>query len=445
MHTSVRLNTPCEFINVTPVNPLISKVQIKVCYVSDEPNRNKSVITKETARKIANTLPGNPIVGYYNKETKDFEEHNRIIEIEDGNFKMADGTRPYGFVDLGAKVWFQKFLDDGQNEREYLMTEGYLWTGQYPEAQRVITQGNNQSMELDPNNIDAHWTKDSNGKYKFFVINEAIISKLCILGEDYEPCFEGASISKFQFSFDDGFKEELFKMISEVKDLLKGGTQISMNDETKILEEGQDENTQFNASENEVNTEDQIEENAGESAGQASEGEATGDGSAEGQTEDNGEVTAEGNPAAEPTVPAYTLEEIPEYVSLQTDFSNLQTKYAELETNYNTLNTEVAQLRSFKFSVERVEKENMIKSFYMLSDEDKADIVNNIDSYSLDEIEAKLSVICVRNKVNFAALEEENKEPMQNLTFNLGAAVIEDNSNTPAWVKAVLDTAKTLK
>ena len=87
----------------------------------------------------------------------------------------------------------------------------------------------------------------------------------------------------------------------------------------------------------------------------------------------------------------------------------------------------------------------MIKSFYMLSDEDKADVVNNIDSYSLDEIEAKLSVICVRNKVNFAALDEENKEPMQNLTFNLGAAVIEDNSNTPAWVKAVLDTAKTLK
>lgn len=445
MHTSVRLNTPCEFINVTPVNPLISKVQIKVCYVSDKPNRNKSVITKETARKIANTLPGNPIVGYYNKETKDFEEHNRIIEIEDGNFKMADGTRPYGFVDLGAKVWFQKFLDDGQNEREYLMTEGYLWTGQYPEAQRVITQGNNQSMELDPNTIDAHWTKDNNGKYKFFVINEAIISKLCILGEDYEPCFEGASISKFQFSFDDGFKEELFKMISEVKDLLKGGTQISMNDETKILEEGQDENTQFSASENEVNTEGQIEENAGESAGQASEGEATGDGSAEGQTEDNGEATAEGNPAAEPTVPAYNLEEIPEYVSLQTDFSNLQTKYAELETNYNTLNAEVEQLRSFKFSAERVEKENMIKSFYMLSDEDKADVVNNIDSYSLDEIEAKLSVICVRNKVNFAALEEENKEPMQNLTFNLGAAAIEDNSNTPAWVKAVLDTAKTLK
>ena len=35
-HTSIKLDTPCEFINVTPVNPLISKCQIKVCYVGDD-------------------------------------------------------------------------------------------------------------------------------------------------------------------------------------------------------------------------------------------------------------------------------------------------------------------------------------------------------------------------------------------------------------------------
>ena len=56
-HTSVKLNTPCEFINITPMNPLISKCQIKVCYVGDEPNRNKSIITKDVAREMANSLP----------------------------------------------------------------------------------------------------------------------------------------------------------------------------------------------------------------------------------------------------------------------------------------------------------------------------------------------------------------------------------------------------
>jgi hypothetical protein len=47
-------------------------------------------------------------------------------------------------------------------EREYLMTEGYLWTGQYPECQRIIDKGNNQSMELDEKSINGSWTKNSN-------------------------------------------------------------------------------------------------------------------------------------------------------------------------------------------------------------------------------------------------------------------------------------------
>lgn len=105
-HTSIKLNTPCEFINITPVNPLISKCQIKVCYVDDKPNRNKSVITKDVATEMANSLPGSPIVGFFNENAEDFEEHNRIIELSNGEFKMRDNTRPYGFVDLGAKVWF---------------------------------------------------------------------------------------------------------------------------------------------------------------------------------------------------------------------------------------------------------------------------------------------------------------------------------------------------
>ena len=76
MNTSIKMNTPCEFINITPINPLISQCQIKVCYVSDKPNRNKSVITKEVGRKLANSLPGSPIVGFYNeeKETNAAEE-----------------------------------------------------------------------------------------------------------------------------------------------------------------------------------------------------------------------------------------------------------------------------------------------------------------------------------------------------------------------------------
>jgi len=109
------------------------------------------------------------------------------------------------------------------------MTEAYIWTGQYPETQRIIEHGNNQSMELDTNTLDAYWTKDDNGKPKFFIINEAIISKLCILGEDCEPCFEGASITNVQFSLEDNFKEELFSMLKKMQEILskdEGGTPV---------------------------------------------------------------------------------------------------------------------------------------------------------------------------------------------------------------------------
>ena len=74
----------------------------------------------------------------------------------------------------------------------------------------------------------------------------------------------------------------------------------------------------------------------------------------------------------------------------------------------------------------------MIKKFYMLSDEDKADVVAKIDEYSLDEIEAKLAVICVRNKVNFAATEEE-EEKEETLTYSLNETGIDQ---APAWIQA---------
>jgi hypothetical protein len=69
MNNSIKLPSPCELINLTPINPLISKCQIKVCYVGDDPNRNRSVITKNVAIELANSLPGSPIVGFYNEET----------------------------------------------------------------------------------------------------------------------------------------------------------------------------------------------------------------------------------------------------------------------------------------------------------------------------------------------------------------------------------------
>ena len=527
MHKSVKLTTPCEFINVEPLNPLISKCQIKVCYVGEQPNRNKSVITKEVATKMANSLPGSPIVGYFNENKKDFEEHNRTIEISNGKFEMKDTTKPYGFVPTDAKVWFQQYQDDDAVIREYLCTEGYLWTGQYPECQRIIDKGNNQSMELDTERIDAYWTKDENGKPEFFIINEAIVSKLCILGEDCEPCFEGASVTKpeteIKFSLGDDFKEQLFSMMQEIKDLLvdnkEGGARVftrysveigdslwnalyshvyktysieevcedgdqkfailkdsegnfsrldfslaedgtvTFADEVSAIEYTSAEEAQFSAEAVEAfvaefkkkeedkkdkDPEDGSEDKSGKSDNSNSEDNSEGDKSDSSKSDNKEKDDKKDDEEDEKKKKGkFSLEEIPEYVELSTKFSELESKYNALVAERDSLQAQLQPLVEFKAKAERTQKEDMIKSFYMLSDEDKADVVANIDTYSLDDIEAKLSILCVRNKVSFN-LDDDKDSKKDPMVYNLGGS-IEDDASTPAWVKAAIKTAEKLK
>ena len=421
MHVSIKMNTPCEFINLQPVNPLISKVQIKVCYVGDEPNRNGTVITRDVAKQMANSLPGSPIVGFYNETKEDFEEHNRIIDLSNGKFEFKDTTRPYGFVDLNARAWFQKFEDDGV-EHEYLMTEGYLWTGQYPETKRILAKGNSQSMELE--NVEGDWAINDKGDYEFFIINEAIISKLCILGDDVEPCFEGASISKFEFSFDEKFTNTYSAFIKQMYELInEGGTPVDKEQEVVVEEEALDE--EVIPAEEEVPAEEPVEEEVIEE---------------EVSEEEPVEEELPEEEVVEEEAPEEVEEEpVPEFRVQDTQ------EYQDLMARCSALETEVEELRAYKLSAERKDKKAMIDSFYMLSDEDKQDVLENIDKYSLDEIEAKLSVICVRNKVSFN-LDEENKDETVPAVFSLDADEVSgDDSVTPAWVKAVQNVAKNKK
>ena len=505
MHTSIKLDTPVEFINITPLNPLISKCQIKVCYVSDEPNRNRSIITKEVAKQMANSLPGCPIVGFYNEDKGDFEEHNRIIDISNGKFEIKDTTRPYGFVDLSAKVWFQKFLDDGMTEREYMMTEGWLWTGQYPECRRILAHGNNQSMELDEGTLDAHWSKDGNGDPKFFIINEAIISKLCTLGESNEPCFEGANITAptIQFAFEDGFKEQLFSMMNELKEYLnKGGEKVFTRYAVEIgdalwtalysrvedayviesvCEDGEQkfavvtaddkyyrldfsiaedgviefaaepvlmeeytpsEEPQFDpvavdeyAKSKKAAKKDEDDDEPEKKDGEGEEEKCPKCGKpkskCECEDEDDDDKKKKGKKEK------YNLDEIQEYVELSSKYSDLETNYNAAQEKIADLEAQIGELTAFKKSIEKAEKEKMIDSFYMLSDDDKKDVIENIDTYSLDDIEAKLSIICVRNKVSFNLDDDKNNGVT---TYNLDGGVPADET-VPAWIKALRSVA----
>lgn len=409
MHISIPIANTMEFIEATEISPLITKCKVKVCYVGQDPNRNGTVITKEVATDMGKKLPGSPIVGCFNKETQDFDTHTKQITISGGKIEMVELTRPYGFVPTDAKVGFQKYSDDGI-EHEYLVTECYLWTSAYPECQGVVEHGNNQSMELDKDRQAGFWSNDYNSGKRIFIYNEALIEKLCILGQDIEPCFEGAQITSFSLNTDE-FMRNMYSMIAELQETLnKGGSQEPMNNNENM--------TEF---------EKQQEEEKKKNTPPA------------GETEEKKEEKGK----EEEKKKNYNLDEIPEYQELLGKYSELQGQFSTLQQAKATLESEVIDLRQFKLTAERKSKQDMIDSFYMLSDADKKDVVDHMDTYSIDDIEAKLSIICVRNKVDFSnnqpdAQKQDNKP--QGL-FNLESAATQD-ANVPAWLKVVRETAK---
>jgi hypothetical protein len=127
---------------------------------------------------------------------------------------------------------------------------------------------------------------------------------------------------------------------------------------------------------------------------------------------------------------------------LQADFTALQEKYSSLEEANAALIAERDELLAFKAKIEDAEKDAMIEKFCFLSEEDKKDVIENKSKYTLEEIESKLSVICVRNKVNFN-LDNTDKndiktEKAEVLTYNLSNTV----EAAPAWISAVKNNRK---
>ena len=122
-------------------------------------------------------------------------------------------------------------------------------------------------------------------------------------------------------------------------------------------------------------------------------------------------------------------------------FTVLEQEYNKLQASYASLKEEVEELRTFKKNIEDKEKDDLIKDFYMLSDEDKKDVIEHKSEYSLEDIKAKLAVICFEKRVNFnldtsSENEESTVEEGENpvTTFDIKAT---EDSTVPEWVKAV--------
>ena len=422
-----------EFINLAPdaINPGISKCEIKVMYLGK--NRNGSFIDKNTAIQMANSLPATPIVAAYNENKEDFGDHGEVLHIEDGEIKFSCKTVPYGFVAPDAEVWFQKFDDTNEfgetTTREYMMTTGYLWTGQYPELDKCINQGQGQSMEID--DVDGHWTTDSND-VEFFIINDAIFTKLCILGDDVEPCFEGASVTSPEvsehFSYNKEFSHTLFAMMNELKSALtKGGSMPKENvvdvevEPTATVEEETPAVEEF--AENVETNEDveSSEDSAEETFAKEEEKKEDKEDSDSEDKEDESDDDSDGSDNKED-------EKKPEKKhELENQISELSEQLKELTDKFTALEAEAEELRKFKAERIDADKDAMIAKYHMLSDEDKAEIIADKDKFTLGEIESKLALLYVQKNVNFDEEEEVDSTPLT--TFSLDDETIAEDAD----------------
>lgn len=447
MNESINIINSVELIPLedTEINPFLTRVRIKVFHLGE--NRNHSFIDKPTALNMAKTLRGNPIVARYREEKQDFTDHGEEIIINDKGFEKKILTRPYGFVDLNAKVWFEDYNDTDEMGQivphTYLVTEGIVWTGCYEELNHTIMDGGRpQSMELDEKTLQGEWTNKINPNYEIFIINDAVITKLCALGEDTEPCFLGASILPEFALEEENFVKDLVDFKTKFNLALnnKGGNSMDENQKIEVSVEEKDpvidtpvveeNNENFSADQDktELETSVEIQNNTEEFAKNEDEekkDEKSDDSKEDSESKSDDETDKEEEDDKEKKT-KNTLET--DYAALQSEFSALQNKFALLEKQNE-------ELINFKNQVEDAKKDELIASFYMLSDEDKKDVIENKSKYTLDDIESKLSVICVRKKVNFN-LENENEQKESPITtFKLDSA--DANDALPAWIKAV--------
>lgn len=193
MNNSQRLEFPVTiYENLEKVSPVLSKARCRIFYKGE--NRNATFITDEFAEKLISTLPYTPVKGIYDEYEEDFSDHG----------DKRDLGRIYGIVPEKTNFAWEKHLDEDGVEREYACCDVLIFSALYAEASQITEKP--QSMELYQPSIKGSW-QIINGK-KLYKFEDACFLGLQILGNEVEPCFEGAAF----FSLFNELKQLMNKM-----------------------------------------------------------------------------------------------------------------------------------------------------------------------------------------------------------------------------------------
>ena len=198
--------------NLTKYSDTISKGRCRIFY--KYANRNGTYITDEFAEKLLSTIPYTPVKGIYDDFDEDYTDH--------GN-KRSLG-RIYGIVPENPNLQWEKHLDEDGIEREYACVDVLIFTALYEEAGEIF--GKAQSMEIYEPSIKGSW-KIINGR-RMFEYTEGSFLGLQVLGEDVEPCFEGAAF----FSLYSSLKQ----LVDEIKEYTLKLPEINTGGQSQMFE-----------------------------------------------------------------------------------------------------------------------------------------------------------------------------------------------------------------
>ena len=212
MNNSISMDFPITvYGNLEKFTDVMSLGRCRIFYKYG--NRNGTYITDEFAEELVKTLPYTPVKGIYEAEAEDYTDHGE---------KRNEG-RIYGIVPGPQDMNFawEKHTDEDGVEREYACVNVYYYTALYEEAGEICGKG--QSMELYRKSVKGDW-KIIDGK-RYYVFEKASFLGLQVLGDDVEPCFEGASFFALYDSVKDLY-EKLEQYQSNFQNHGEGGNEM---------------------------------------------------------------------------------------------------------------------------------------------------------------------------------------------------------------------------
>lgn len=194
--------------NLEKYNDVTSKARCRIFYKYG--NRNGTYITDEFAEKLLSTIAYAPVKGIF--EYDDYTDHGT---------RRSEG-RIYGIVPENYNLTWEAHIDEDGVERTYACVDVIIFTALYKEANDIV--GKSQSMELYEPSLQYH--KQIIDGQQYIVFDAGCFLGLQVLGDEVEPCFEGAAF----FSL----RENIEQAISKIQELTNTFTKKGGKEEVKV-------------------------------------------------------------------------------------------------------------------------------------------------------------------------------------------------------------------